>query len=259
MNKNTALVTVSLALLVGIGGASIAASATTKKNVLKEENNALRMQLAALEKLQQRRPRQPSGESTGTTPAATERITAFNPSEEGSQPEEQVMAREEAQPIRESFQDRIARMKEENPQAYEEMNQRRQEFQEKIRYDVAKRTATFMDLDTSRMTPEERATHEQLVNRMGSAWEQMDMLENPAEISRESIRAAMENAREIRPLLDQERNTMFRLMAEDIGYKGESASAFAAEIDNIISATTFDLSGGGRSGGGGGSQSGRRP
>jgi hypothetical protein len=164
--------------------------------------------------------------------------------------------RDNRQP-RESFEDRMARMKTEDPEGYAEMIKRREEQQSKMRYNLAERTATFMDLDTSTMTEEERANHDLLVQKMANVWELTEKFQDPeAPPDREAMRELFTQMNEVRPLMQQERTVMFKQLGAEAGYQGEDAEAFASYIEGIIDATSLRMPYGGR-GGPGGSRDGR--
>ncbi|WP_372796216.1 hypothetical protein [Pontiella sp.] len=153
---------------------------------------------------------------------------------------------------RESWEDRIARMKEEDPEGYAKMLEERSDRQQRMRYTLAERTATFMDLDTSTMSEEELTNHEQLVAIMAQVWEMTEQFQDPeAAPDREAFREMRDLAREVQPLLEAERTVMFKQLGTELGYEGEDAAAFAAYADEIIEATSMRLPGG-RGGGGGG-------
>jgi hypothetical protein len=162
---------------------------------------------------------------------------------------------------RESFEERMARMKEEDPEGYEEMIAQRLERRERMRYGLAERTASFMDLDTSRMTETELANHEQLVEKMARVWELTDQFPDPDEPpDREIMREMFGIMREVQPMLDQERNVMFKQLGSDLGYEGGEAEEFAAYVEEIIDITSMrsPFSGGRRGGGDRRSDGGRR-
>lgn len=152
---------------------------------------------------------------------------------------------------RQSFEERMAQLKQEDPEAYAEMIKRREERQTSLRYGLAERTATFMDLDTSLMTEEELANHNLLVEKMARVWELTEAFQNPeAAPDRETMRNMFEAAQEARPLLRNERTVMFKQLGYDLGYEGEDAANLAANIENIIEATNIQMPfGGGRGGG----------
>jgi len=164
---------------------------------------------------------------------------------------------------RESFEERIAKMKVEDPEGYAEMVARREERQTAMRYGLAERTATFLDLDTSLMTEEERANHELLVAKMARVWELTDAFQDPeAAPDREAMRELFTEMRDVRPLLRTERTVMFRQLGTDLGYEGEDAENLATHIENIIDATNIQMPrgggprGGGQRGGGDGQRGG---
>jgi len=167
-----------------------------------------------------------------------------------------VVPQREERPPRESWEDRMARMKAEEPEQYAEMIQRREERQKEMRYNLAERTATFMDLDTSQMTEKERANHEALVERMAKVWELSEQFQDPeAPPNREAMRELFSEMREVRPLMEQERTIMFKQLGTDLGYAGQDATDFAAHVEDIIGATSLQMPGHGRRGrsrGGGG-------
>lgn len=154
---------------------------------------------------------------------------------------------------RPNWEDRMAQMKEEDPEGYAEMIQRRGERQEKMKYNLAERTATFMDLDTSMMTEEELANHELLVAKMAQVWEMTEQFDNPeAAPDRDAMREMRGLAREVQPLMQAEREVMLKQLGTEVGYEGDDAAAFAEYISEIYSTTSIRSIMGGRGGGGGG-------
>ena len=162
---------------------------------------------------------------------------------------ELAAAKENQPPQRESWADRMERMKENDPEAYAEMIQNRTERQEAMRYDLAERTANFMELDTAFMTDAEQENHELLIEKMAEVWELTDLFDDPENPpDRESMRELFGAINEARPLMDTERTTMFRQLANDLGYDGTEASEFSEYVEEIISATTLQSPRGGRRG-----------
>ena len=158
---------------------------------------------------------------------------------------------------RQSFQDRMAQLKEEDPERYEEMMQRREEFQERMRYDQASRMAAFMDMDTSNMTEEELANHNALLEKLAQIWDQtaetdmMEAMSNP-----ESRREMFTTMREVGEMMDAERTVMFKQLGSEVGLDSSDSEDFAAYVESIIETTTI---GGGRGMRGGGPPGGGRP
>ena len=137
-------------------------------------------------------------------------------------------------------------MKKENPEEYERRMQRRKAFQERIKYAIADRTLTFMDLDTSQMTEEELAVHNELIDRMTAAMEIIEQMDDPEKFDRRMMGKMFREVRKIQPLMAQERATMLNIMSTKMGMKGEEAAEFLGEINKIISATSMQLAPSGR-------------
>ncbi len=241
MNRNKTIALIALSMLIAVAGVSSAVKANNRKNTLETENSALRKQLAGLKD-------QPANPAVADSADTTPLVVAQQSSEvaDAAPTAEPTPER----PQRESREDRMARMKEEDPEGYAEMVKRREEFQETMKYNLAERTATFMDLDTANMNKKELAAHEQLVNRMGAVWDLMEQMQSSDGMNREVMGDLFRAAQEIRPLMEQERSTMFRLLGEDLGYKGKEAKDFAKHIDSIISSTSLQIPRGGRGRGG---------
>lgn len=158
---------------------------------------------------------------------------------------------------RQSWEERITKMKEEEPERYAEMVKRREEMQQQMRYGLAERTATFMDLDTSNMNEEELANHQQLVDKMARVWELTAQMQDPeSPPDREVMREMFNEMRNVRPMLDMERDVMLKQLGTDLGYESEDAEAFATHINDILDATSIRMPSGRGGGGRGGSQGG---
>ncbi len=243
MKRNIPIVIAVLSIVIAATGISSAIKATKQRKLAEAESQALRQQIAEMKTRAQGR------KTTRTNPILdlsknTNTLVAI---------QEMAVEPQEERPSRESFADRMARMKEEDPEGYEERIQRRTEMREAVKYNMAERTATFMDLDTTNMSDAELETHEQLVMQMGNIWELMDQMENPeAGSNRETMRELFTQIQEVRPLMEEERATMFRMLGEDIGYEGQDALDFAIHIDEIVSSTIFQMPRGGGGGGRGG-------
>jgi chromosome segregation ATPase len=146
---------------------------------------------------------------------------------------------------RQSLEETMARMREEDPKGYAELIQRRNERQQEMSNNLDERTAAFMDLDTSKMTEEELANHELLVAKMTRLWEINEQFQDPeAERDREAMWEMMSVTRGIQPLLEVERSVMFKQLGADLGYEGKEAEVFATNIEAILDATGMPMLGG---------------
>ena len=238
MKKQIPTIIIALFLAITIGSLSFGISALHKKKTAEEENNQLRMQITRM-----KAPLPDTDPATPLTPyqqlaADTNALTKLEA--EVARLDAELAAEKQKPPQREGWAERMDRMKEENPEGYAEIVKRRKERQEAIRYNLAERTANFVELDTAFMTDSERENHELLIEKMSNVWkltEQFGDTENPP--NRESMHQLFAAIQEARPLMDMERNTMFRQLANDLGYDGEETQDFSNYIEDIISATTI--------------------
>jgi len=246
MKKHTSVLIIALSVVVALGSIAFSISTTRQRNAAKKEADNLREQISKM---------QVSVPVTEKTPPATTLQTASVDTNAMAQLEAEVAAlnakvaalnaklaatKENARPQRESWEERMARMKEEDPEGYAERIKRREERRQAMRYDLAERTANFMELDTTFMTDAERENHELLIEKMAAVWaltEQFQNAEQPP--NRETMRELFSAINEARPLMDTERSTMFRQLADDLGFDGEEAQDFSIYVEDIISATTI--------------------
>lgn len=248
MNKNTPYIIAGAASLIAAACIGSAASLSSKNKAAKAEILALQTQIANMEAAVPEISQEPEIiylSSSGDTNELT------NLKNELARKDAELAALKEnggenRRSVRESFEERIAKMKEEDPEGYAQMVAERSERQQQMRYNLAERTASFMDMDTSMMTEEELANHELLVEKMAQVWEMSEQFQNPeASPDREAMREMRDLSREVQTLLDSERTVMFRQLGTELGYDDADAASFAAYADEIIEATTFNVGRGG--------------
>ena len=248
MKQPHLLVISSVAGLLAIAGLVSALSLSAKNRAAKAEISALQEQIVRMQAFVPDVENIPEtiylNESGNTNKTAMLRAKVAE--QEGMLAELEMSTN---RPPRESFEDRMARMKEEDPEGYAEMIKRREERQSQMRYTLAERTATLLDLDTSRMSAEERANHDLLVEKMARIWELTDVFNDPeAAPDRDAMAELFGMMRDVRPLLQTERALMLKQLGHDLGYEGEDAENFAIHVQNIIDATNLQFPrGGGRS------------
>jgi hypothetical protein len=243
MTKNHSIIITFLAIAVAIGGISFGVRAAHQKAKLQEEAQALRDQLHAAGVLPAREAaskgitlKESSGSETNAVSTLQEQLTARDAELERLRAE---LAEQQNRPPRESFQDRMARMKEEEPERYKEMVKNRAEWQEKMRYDQANRLATFMDLDTSTMTDEELKNHNLLIEKLTGIWEQTAIFDPEQPPDREAWSQIRETIQEVNGLMDKERSVLFKQLGGDVGLSGADAEDFASYAESIMQATTL--------------------
>jgi len=236
MKKQIPTFITALSLVIATIAISWGISSTKKTHAAEEETNRLREQLT---KHQAPAPivkplnsyQKPLVDTNALAKLEAE-VVALNA--------ELAAAKERQRPQRESWEDRMTRMKEEDPEGYAEMIKNRTERRDAIRYDLAERTANFMELDTEFMTDAERNNHDLLIEKMAEVWTLTEQFNDPEQPpNREAMRELFGTINEARPLMDAERSTMFRQLANDLGYDGDEAQEFSSYVEDIISATTI--------------------
>ena len=253
MKKNIPVIITLLSVAVAAGGISFGVRATHQKAKLQEEAQALRDRLDDQSVLPDREPvsegvtgvalTEFSGRETNDVNALQEQLTARDAELERLRAE---LADIQTRPRRESFQDRMNRMKEEDPDRYEEMVKSRTERKEQMRYNQANRLALYMDMDTSSMTPEELVNHNLLVDKLTEVWEKTAEYDPTQPPTRETMHEMFSTLREVNDLMEQERGVMLRQLGKEVGLSGSEAEDFAAYTESIISATTLRSPRGGR-------------
>jgi len=261
LKKNIPVIITLLSLAAAAGGVSFGLRTVDQNNKLRAEAQALRNQLEAeniaddhdsagedeaLVSL-----KEPGGDATNDVSTLQEQLDARDAELARLRAALEEQRNNDRGP-RQSFQDRMAQLKEDDPERYAEMIQRRTERQQQMRYDQATRLATFMNMDTSGMTEEELASHDRLVQKLADLWEKTGEFdpENPPD--RETMREVFGSLHEIGDLMDQERTVMFRQLGTDVGLSGADAENFVSYVEDIVNATTLRPPRGMRGGWGGG-------
>ena len=248
MKKNIPVIITLLSVAVATGGISFGVRAAHQKTKLQEEAQALRDQLnargePASEEAVAGALKEVSGSETNEASSLQEQLAARDAELERLRAE---LAERQNRPQRESFQDRMTRMKEDDPERYAEMVQSRTERKEQMRYNQANRLALYMDMDTSSMTPEELANHNLLVEKLTVVWEKTAEYDPTQPPTRETMHEMFSTLREVNDLMEQERGVMLKQLGKEVGLSGSEAEDFAAYTESIISATTLRSPRGGR-------------
>ncbi len=138
----------------------------------------------------------------------------------------------------ENFQARMERMKTEDPERYKEMQERQQSFRTTMHAENSVRMTYLESLDTSRMTAEQKADHERLLDAISYCDSAADYMGPGASepLTEDENKQFVEYMRSIGPLMEKER----RYILEEIGRAyGEDGGEFADYIQGIIDTTSM--------------------
>jgi hypothetical protein len=251
MKKYIPTATLALSTLITIVAVSSSVSTGKQRDAAKQETDALRDQIAGLRQTADEPLAQRSPMDDDHPPESDTNLVAELEAELAILRGQLAAVQEKEPEQRESWDERMARMKEEDPEGYADMINQRNERREAMRYGLAERTASFMELDSTFMSDEERENHDLLIQKMGDFWALTEQLQDPEQRpSRETMQEFRSLVEEVRPLMNTERSTMFRQLADDLGMAGEDAQEFSSYVQDIIDVTTIRMHGRGGRGGG---------
>jgi hypothetical protein len=248
MKKYIPTATLALSTLITITAVSYSVSADRQRLEAEQEADALRKQITSIHPVAGETQLQPSLSVETPSGESDPNLVAELEAELEEMRGQLAVLKENQPKERESWDERMARMQEEDPEGYAEMINQRSERREAMRYGLAERTASFMELDSTVMSDTERENHELLIQKMGDFWALTEQLQDPEQQpSRETREEFRSLADEVRPLMDAERGTMFRQLADELGLDGKDAKAFSTYVEDIIDVTTVQRPGrGGR-------------
>lgn len=130
-----------------------------------------------------------------------------------------------------SFQDRMEKMKQENPEAYAEMQKRREEFMARMKESAEKRAEFFASFNQGSMTSEHKANYDRLAQLQEEFKAVTEARASGQDIDREALQAKITEARD---LYGKER----QYLLEDLGRTlGSDGGDFAAAVSSIIGNT----------------------
>ncbi len=190
---------------------------------------ALRRQVAELEReLAQRKVQ--SGQSEEST---MEEVTMPETSDR----------RERGARDRQSWEERMERMKSEEPERYAEMQQRREEFRQQIEQRVRDRSEFLDAIDVAGMNAEQRANHQKLLETVARANElgaQMMQSGFGRGEDQQDVRQEFgETMGMLNQLYEAERKYLLEATAKAAGYSGNDVPAFTEHIQSIYENTSM--------------------
>lgn len=159
---------------------------------------------------------------------------------------------EQALPRRESREERLARLKTENPKEYaaelkrqEQREQRRQAFLEQRRDVEARRDDFFANVNIAYMPPEEQKELETFVSEYK---ELRAIFEAGGRVSDEDRARAMTLGMGLAQRVEQVRESLLKATAKEMGFNDPESVEFAKSINEIFGATSLMGPGGGMPG-----------
>lgn len=142
------------------------------------------------------------------------------------------------EPRRESWAEREARRKIEDPEGYAERQNQRKEFQDKMERVIADKSAFLVNLDTADMTEKEKTSHNELLSRIAETWDTINAIQTNGAPTRDQMEAMHENQMIIRDLYNQERDYVLRQVGTDLGYDEQEAQAFSTYMKDVFDKTS---------------------
>ena len=148
--------------------------------------------------------------------------------------------KEPEQPRRRGFEDYMERLKKEDPERYAEMQKRREDFRTRMTHGTAERATFVLDIDTSRMSEEQLANHEKLVETLGSSLKAMEDMPNlEGDAAREVRTLLHDNMHTVSDLYKSERAFMLQETARELGYADDEVEDFSQYIQKIYDMTSM--------------------
>lgn len=145
-----------------------------------------------------------------------------------------------------SFQERMEKMKKENPKQYEEMQKRHEEFRQRMAQREMERVDFLTSLDLTLFTPEQKENHEKLLDTLATLEEIRAKEKDMGALSEEERRALFSTYHTLHSLYETERDALLSITARSIGFTSDESSAFVDQIKEIYEETSMGF---GRRGG----------
>ena len=140
---------------------------------------------------------------------------------------------------RSSYQERMEKMKEEEPERYAEIQKQREEFKERMTRNAAESTSFLLDVNTENMDEKQAETHEQILLALQENWRIMNEIEElSGEEASQARRQMHDNMHVLRDLYGTERQYLLEEAGRSLGYEGTDATEFAGHIQSIYDSTS---------------------
>lgn len=158
-----------------------------------------------------------------------------------SKREERQRDNNEGPPWRGNFQERMERLRTENPERFQQIREHLNQMTQRIESGANEQQEFLSSLDTSKMSEAELENHkkiEEIVKRNSEIAALLN--QDPDSPDAEMMRSEMfSNFRELRELFDTERDYALRQFAHSLGYTDNGAETFTEYINYIMRMTSM--------------------
>lgn len=147
-------------------------------------------------------------------------------------------------------------LKEKDPERYQQIRTYMAEAQDRLRQRTTKQDEFFAEFNVDNMTEVQRMNHIRVVEGIAQIQmlaTQMEVAMENGESTREYRHEMRDLTREIRPLMDEQREYALQDFARTLGYEGEGAEEFSNYLQYVMEMTSLNsMMGGPPRGSGGG-------
>ena len=247
MNQKQTFLVVLIAILIAVGASTAAIKQNEKRKAAETELASLKALIDTVQNASEPIPvPTPTSDTTEIDQLKSE-LAQLQETLENTQ-EKLIIYQQQTpeptltqEPERESYTDRMARLKEENPEEYQRIIDERRERQQNAQYSLAQRTAMFIEMDTSYMSEAELENHNAFVDALASIFERTQEFNDPeAQPNRRQMREIWQQVREAQPIVDQQRKTIFmNTFRQELNMNDNEAEAFYNNLAHIMDVTTI--------------------
>lgn len=246
MNQKQTILLIAIAILIAVGAGTAAIKQNEKRKAAETELISLKALIDTMQPTTQITNPEPLEIETETNQLKAE-LTQLQEKLQNAQ-EQLVIYQQQTpestltqNPQRESYADRMARLKEEDPEEYQRIIDERQERQKNTQYSLAQRTAMFMEMDTSYMNETELENHNAFVDALASIFEYSQSFNDPeVQPNRRQMREIWEQVREAQPIVDQQRKTILTsTFRQELNMEEPEAEAFYNNLKHIMDVTNL--------------------
>lgn len=247
MNQKQTSLLVLIAILIAVGASTAAIKQNERRKAAETELASLKALIDTVQTTSKPLPLPESTPDTTEIDQLKSELAQLQETLENTQEKLIVYQQQTPEPTltqkpeRESYTDRMARLKEENPEEYQRIIDERREFQKNAQYSLAQRTAMFIDMDTSYMSEAELENHNAFVDALASIFERTQEFNDPeTQPNRRQMRETWQQVREAQPIVEQQRKTIFmNTFRQELNMNDTEAEAFYNNLAHIMDVTTL--------------------